>query len=72
MWIKHNGKKGDFYYVNCMELYNIYEQFCNVCNHVNKDKYNSFIINITQKYHLDKKRIDFSTTNCQYCLKKDV
>ena len=45
---KINSKKGNFYYINCMDLYNIkfYEHFCNACNHVNKDKYNTFIINI--------------------------
>jgi hypothetical protein len=55
-----------------MDLYNKYEHFCNVCNHVNKDKYNTFIINTTQKYKLNKKRIEFSGNDRQYCFKKEI
>ena len=41
-------------------------------NHVNKDKYNTFIINTTQKYKFDKKkRIEFSRNDHQYCFKKE-
>ena len=25
----HNSKKGNFYLINCMELYNVYEHFYN-------------------------------------------
>ena len=39
-----------------MDLYKTYEHFCNACNHVNTDEYNTFIINITQTYKLAKKK----------------
>ena len=72
MWNSHNGKKGNFYYINCMNMYNYFENYCNVCNYPNKDKYNTFITNITRRYNLDKKRIEFAGNDRQYCFKKEA
>ena len=47
--------KKDFHYINCLEIYQKYEDFCITCNHTSKEKYDTFIINITQRYNLDKK-----------------
>ena len=71
MWNVHDGKKGNFYYINCMHMFQKYEHFCMTCNHTNKEKYNTFITNITQRYNLDKKQIEFAKNDRQYCFKKD-
>ena len=61
-----------FYYINCMNMYNYFENYCNVCNYPNKDKYNTFITNITRRYNFDKKRIEFAGNDRQYCFKKEA
>ena len=33
-----------------------YADFCITCNHTNKDNYNSFVTNITNKYKLEKNK----------------
>ena len=52
-------------------MYQKYEHFCMTCNHSNKEKYNAFVTNITQRYNLDKKRIEFAGNDRQYFFKKD-
>ena len=48
MWKLHKGKKGDFYYINCMDMYRNYEHYCMTCNYNNKEIYNMFIIKLTK------------------------
>ena len=56
-----------------LEISEYCEQFYQlVCNYPNKDKYNTFVTNITRRYNLDKKRIDFSVSDRQYCFKKEA